>query len=199
MAHSVAAEIKDEAAEPPQLPTRSRNRHHRPRRKPATTDPAAASAGGGAASGDAASSTASGDAASSTGSGDAASSTASGDAASSTGFDGSTPIELPPPLGVDSVEEPAAPARDPQSSSSRVPKPAPVVYRSLVSRPPGGHAPARTASDASGSDETTDAGGPDETTDPGAAGEAGAAEDAQRGADDPAPGADRDDLPVEGA
>ena len=38
MANSVAAEIKDEAAEPRQLPTRSRNRHHRPRRKPATVD-----------------------------------------------------------------------------------------------------------------------------------------------------------------
>jgi hypothetical protein len=43
MAMSVAAEIKDEAAEPPQLRTR-RNRHHRPRRKPTTTD-ADASAG----------------------------------------------------------------------------------------------------------------------------------------------------------
>jgi hypothetical protein len=36
MAASVAAEIKDEAAEPPQLPARRRNRHHRPRRKPGT-------------------------------------------------------------------------------------------------------------------------------------------------------------------
>jgi hypothetical protein len=44
MATSVAAEIKDEAAEPRQLPTRSRNRHHRPRRKPAATDTASASA-----------------------------------------------------------------------------------------------------------------------------------------------------------
>lgn len=43
MANSVAAEIKDEAAEPRQLPTRSRNRHHRPRRKPATVDETVAS------------------------------------------------------------------------------------------------------------------------------------------------------------
>ncbi|MGZ8528674.1 MAG: hypothetical protein ACXWWR_07755 [Candidatus Limnocylindrales bacterium] len=51
MATSVAAEIKDEAAEPRQLPARGRNRHHRPRRKlasadmaPADTTPAAGSA-----------------------------------------------------------------------------------------------------------------------------------------------------------
>jgi hypothetical protein len=35
MASSVAAEIRDEAAEPPTLPPRRRNRHHRPRRRPA--------------------------------------------------------------------------------------------------------------------------------------------------------------------
>ncbi len=37
MASSVAAEIRDEAAEPPQLstPSQRRNRHHRPRRRPA--------------------------------------------------------------------------------------------------------------------------------------------------------------------
>ncbi len=52
MAHSVAAEIKDEAAEPPQLPTRSRNRHHRPRRKPATADASTVSADAAPASGD---------------------------------------------------------------------------------------------------------------------------------------------------
>jgi hypothetical protein len=36
MASSVAAEIKDEAAEAPTLPPRRRNRHHRPRRRPPT-------------------------------------------------------------------------------------------------------------------------------------------------------------------
>lgn len=42
MASSVAAEIRDEAAEPPQLstPSQRRNRHHRPRRRPATNEAA---------------------------------------------------------------------------------------------------------------------------------------------------------------
>ena len=39
LATSVAAEIKDEAAEPPTLPTRRRNRQHRRRRRPAEEPP----------------------------------------------------------------------------------------------------------------------------------------------------------------
>lgn len=115
----VAAEIKDEAAVPPVLGAR-RNRHHRPRRKPAAV------AGADAA-----------DAAAAPGA----------DATTSAGpprSDGSSPIELPAPLDVGSVDEPAADREGPAvPAATTAPKAAPVVYRSLVSQPPARRTPAR--------------------------------------------------------
>lgn len=124
MAHSVAAEIKDEAAEPPQLPTRSRNRHHRPRRKPATAETATATAP------------------------TAGASVAHGPASS----DGSTPIPLPPPLEPGSVDQPTT-AEDPQTGPPRTVRPAPVVYRSLASQQPGRKVPDRPVAAAGGPNE----------------------------------------------
>jgi hypothetical protein len=153
MAHSVAAEIKDEAAEPPQLPSRSRNRHHRPRRKPAAVDAATASADG------------------------------------STGSDGSTPIALPPPLGAGGVEKPTEPSVPP-SASARAPKPAPAVYRSLVSQPPDRRSADRPVADAADPSEAADVADPSADARP--------THEPTR-ADDVAPHADRDDAPAEGA
>ena len=118
MAALVAAEIKDEAAVPPVLGARSRNRHHRPRRKPAAADGAVGAAGEGA------------------------------DGTPSVGlpsFDGSTPIALPPPLEAGSVDEPAR-AEDaaPGPAATAPPKPAPVAYSVAglaAARPPPARRP----------------------------------------------------------
>jgi hypothetical protein len=167
MAHSVAAEIKDEAAEPPQLPARSRNRHHRPRRKPAGADAASASASADSASASADSATAS--------------------------TDGSTPIALPPPLAGRSIEKPTAPAVPPSAPAQAprpAPKPAPAVYRSLVSQPPDRRWPDRPAADAAVPDEAADAAESSDAARP---------TDEPTSAADPAPDADRDDSPAQGA
>ncbi len=188
MAHSVAAEIKDEAAEPPQLPPRRRNRHHRPRRKPASTDTTTDSADVAAGS---------------------------DGSESSAGSDGTTPIALPPRLEPRTARTPSK-AQSP-SGPSRAPKPAPVVYRSLTSQPgrraadepvPDAGAPSQPT-DASGpgeppeeAGEPTEAGPPSEAGSPAEAGgpsEAGPADDAQTSGDPATPFADRDDPPAEGA
>lgn len=153
MAHSVAAEIKDEAAEPPQLPTRSRNRHHRPRRKPATAEGATASADSGGPS-----------------------------------TDGSTPIALPAPGGAGSVDRPRGQAVPP-SEPARVPKPAPVVYRSLASQPPDRRSAVRPIADAAEPDAAADAAEPGEATRP-------TEEPTSTG--DVAPDHGREDPPAEG-
>ena len=130
MAHSVAAEIKDEAAEPPQLPTRSRNRHHRPRRKPATAETATATAPTAGAS--------------------VPDGSASSDESASP--DESAPIPLPPPLEPRSVDQPKT-AEDPQAGPTRAVRPAPVVYRSLTSQQPGRRVPDRPVAATGGPDE----------------------------------------------
>lgn len=165
----VAAEIKDEAAVPPVLGAR-RNRHHRPRRKPAAVagaDAADAAAGPGA------------------------------DATTSAGppsSDGSSPIELPAPLDVGSVDEPAT-DREAQDdfAAAAPPKPAPVVYRSLVSQPPARRPPARPAPNPA---KPPEGHAPDGSA---PADEAGLTGDAPPSSPDgPTTDADRDD-PAEGA
>jgi hypothetical protein len=132
ISHSVAAEIKDEAAEPPQLPTRSRNRHHRPRRKPALTD----------------------DAATESGANDAATT-------ESTPADGSTPIALPPPVEVGSGKPTASEAAEPGRTETAPSRPASVAYRSMVSQPPDRRPLRRTTAAAGEHDEPGVADGPD--------------------------------------
>lgn len=157
MAHSVAAEIKDEAAEPPQLPVRSRNRHHRPRRKPATADGATATADAATAPADAATASA-------------------GSSAHAT--DGSTPIPLPPPLAAGSGNRPRAAVS--RSEPASPPKPAPVVYRSLT-QPPDRHSADRPIADAAAPDETAAVAEPGEAAP--AVEEPTSADDAASGAD----------------
>ena len=173
MAHSVAAEIKDEAAEPPQLPTRSRNRHHRPRRKPATAETATATAPTAGASVPDGSESSDG-------------------SASSDGFDGSASIPLPPPLEPRSVDQPTT-AEDPQTGPTRTVRPAPVVYRSLASQQPGRKVPDRPAAAAGGPDEPAGRAGAGE------ADKAGSPDGPPPSGDDETPAADRDDPPAEGA
>lgn len=109
MATSVAAEIKDEAAEPRQLPARGRNRHHRPRRKPASADMAPA---------------------------DTAPAAGSATSDGSATADGSAPIAPPPPLEAGSADQPTT-TEDAPAVATPTPatRPASVVYRSLISQP----------------------------------------------------------------
>lgn len=139
MAASVAAEIKDEAAEPPQLPTRGRNRHHRPRRKPAEADGTVATA--------------------------------------------TTPasIDLPAPAGAASVGQSTTAGDAESESPTSTSKPAPVIYRSLISHMPDTRRPNRPAREAR-VPAAADPAREEPTSDGGAS-----------------PGPDRDDPSAEGA
>jgi hypothetical protein len=107
MATSVAAEIKDEAAEPRQLPARGRNRHHRPRRKPAAADAASASLA-----------------------------TDTVPAAGSATADGPAPIAPPPSVEAESADQPTTPEDGPSGPlATPTSRRASVVYRSLISQP----------------------------------------------------------------
>jgi hypothetical protein len=171
----VAAEIKNEAAVPPVLGAR-RNRHHRPRRKPAAVagaDAADAAAGPGADT-----------------------TTSAGPPSS----DGSSPIALPPPLDVGSVDEPATDREAPAVPvATAPPKPAPVVYRSLVSQPPARRTSARPtlARPAPDPENRREGDAPDGSAPADEAGPTGEA--APTSPDGPTTEADRDDTPPEGA
>lgn len=118
MATSVAAEIRDEAAEPPQLRARGRNRHHRPRRKPATADASTATA-------------------------DTAPSVGSARSAGSGPIALPAPLEAGS-VDQSTTAEDAAPPPTPTSTS----RPATLAYRSLVSQPPATRRPDRPMPDA---------------------------------------------------